>query len=246
MNNARLIAAEHRELAREISGNNGSNNSARCLISGGPALRIETRDARGDSHARDPRKSRINPASRRVSVFISGVRRDAPARPVARNKITAPPSPRLPLPASEGKKARPRCIVKLARIENNRAIRSGEEASGREQDEDEEEEEDEEKKEGAGEEGEEEEASTASARLTEAVSLRFIAALDHERRKTSQGRPVLRSSLPLRVPRSGPPSRPLALFFSLLLLLLNEHLLLGKTVCQPAAESAHLILHRAL
>lgn len=46
------------------------------------------------------------------------------------------------------------------------------------------------------------EASTASARLTEAVSLRFIAALDHGRRKRSQGRPVLRSFLPVRVPRS--------------------------------------------
>jgi len=126
----------------------------------------------------------------------------------------------------------------LARIENNRAIRSGEEASEREQDEDEEEEEDEEEKEEAGEEGEEEEASTASARLTEAVSLRFIAALDHERRKTFQGRPVLRSSLSLRVPRSGPSPRPLALFFSLLPLFLNEHLLLGKTVWQPAGERA--------
>jgi len=80
---------------------------------------------------------------------------------------------------------------------------------------------------GIGRVGEREQADTASTRLTEAVSLRFIAALDHERRKTSQGRPVLRSSLPSALRPSA--EQPLTL-----LLFLNEHLLSGKTVWQLA------------
>jgi len=92
------------------------------------------------------------------------------------------------------------CIASLNwRIENNRAIPRGEE--GRRGDEQKEERDEEVSK-----------ASTASARLTEAVSLRFIARLDHERRKRSQGRPVLRSfPPPPSSPPLDPPPRPLYL-----------------------------------
>lgn len=72
----------------------------------------------------------------------------------------------------------------------------------------------------------------------------FIARLDHERRKTSQGRPVLRSfpSRPCPSRPLDPPPRPRFTY----LLFLNEHLLSGKSVWQLARACAHLILHRAL
>ena len=110
------------------------------------------------------------------------------------------------------------------RIENNRAIPRGAKRSGRGRNKN--------KRSNRTSRWARAQAGKTSARLTEAVSLRFIAALDHERRKTSQGRPVLRSSLPVRSALRPSAERPLTLL--LLLLFLNEHLLSSKTVWQLA------------
>lgn len=138
-------------------------------------------------------------------------------------------SPSGSLLTCNGKKARPHCIVKLAhRKQSSHSSRSEAQGWWRRK-----------TRGGMGRVGEREQAGTANARLTEAVSLRFIAALDHERRKTSQGRPVLRPSL---LPVRSSALRRTAAYSPPLL----EWAFIIEQDRVAACQGAHLILHRAL